>query len=92
VARRVQVPWLEAAETNCTLSGRISLTLHSRSEGSRLVFLMVKVTGSPKVTLSGRAAISRKALCVCTMLAISTSAIPTTMNFEADRLTSFPRL
>lgn len=91
VARRVQVSWLEAAETNSTLSDRISLTLHSRSEGSRLVFVMMKVTDSPKVILSGRAAISREALCVCTVLAISTSTIPKTTNNEADRPTSFPR-
>jgi hypothetical protein len=43
LSRRAQVPWLGATETNPSLSDSISLTLHSRSEGSRLVFVTVKV-------------------------------------------------
>ena len=76
--RRVQVPWLEVAEMNSTLSGRIPLTLQARSEGSMLVFVMVKVTGSPRTTLSGYAVISRDALCADTVPAVSATPQPRT--------------
>lgn len=36
------------------LAGRCSLTLHSRSEGSTLVFPMVKVMGLPTARYRGR--------------------------------------
>src|SRR5918997_611428 len=65
-----QAPWLGVAETNSTPAGKKSLTIQSRptcgwSEGKGLVFVMVKVTGSPRTTLSESAAISKDALCTC---------------------------
>jgi hypothetical protein len=58
-SERAHVPWLGVAETNYMLAGRWSLMLHSRSEGSTLVFPMVKVTGSPTATLLGSAGMAR---------------------------------
>jgi hypothetical protein len=58
-SERADVPWLGVVETNSMLAGRWSLALHSRSEGSTLIFPRVKVTDSPTATLPGSAVMAR---------------------------------
>jgi hypothetical protein len=53
------------------------------AEGSKLVFAVVRVTGSPKKILTEHATL-REALCACTIL--------TTTSHEAEHSTSFSRL
>jgi len=91
-SERAHVPWLGVAETKSMLAGRWSLTLHSRSECSTLVFPMVKVTGSPTATLLGSAITVRGGgpqAQACAAPAPSASNVPTTTNNEGSLLTSF---
>jgi hypothetical protein len=95
----VQDPWLGIAETNSTPAGKKSLTIQSRpacgwSESKGFVFVMVKVTGSPKTTLLELTAMSREALRVCAIAVpvLTTSACPKITNKIASRLISFSSL
>ncbi len=91
-SERAHVPWLGVTETNSMLAGGWSLALHSRSEGSTLVFQMVKVTGSLTATLLRSAVMARGGgpqAQACASRAPSASNVPTTTNNEASFLTSF---